>query len=355
MKIPIINIKDEHATLDHKTIESNNEALMQIIKNQNSQISINNPIKLIQIKTNKIHINNIEYWDNYEQIEKENIELYKEQKKRNKDELENLLKSKTLGEDTWIKLTNLLQNKNKYIFYKTKNEKQISEITDGFKELYRHNENKIKTDHKTVIKLMSESMDYIINQKQKYKEYNAPFVPKSKALDKLGFSQRKIMKLIKKENLFETAVQFKKLLLSISNIEGSQYLIHNTSKTILKKKKAEITNYGDLRGISIMPAIIMVHDKILSQIINEDIDSILDINQFGGRQGLDTTSAKALINYKATVEEMKKILLIDLRKAFDTIDRAILENKITKDNKLQTKKILLNILKIYDSIQINIM
>ena len=72
-----------------------------------------------------------------------------------------------------------------------------------------------------------------------------------------------------------------------------------------------------------MPAIIMVHDKILSQIINEDIDSILDINQFGGRQGLDTTSAKTLINYKATEEDMNKILLIDLRKAFDTVDRKI--------------------------------
>ena len=128
MKIPIINIKDEHTTLDHKTFESNNEALMQIIKSQNIQISIKNQIKLIKIKTNKIHINNIEYLDNYEQIEKENIELYKEQKKRNKDELENLLKSKTLEEDAWIKLTNLLQNNNKYIFYKTKNEKQISEI-----------------------------------------------------------------------------------------------------------------------------------------------------------------------------------------------------------------------------------
>ena len=86
----------------------------------------------------------------------------------------NLLKSKTLGEDTWIKLTNLLQNKNKYVFYKTKNEKQITEITEGFKELYNHNENKIKTDHKTIIKLMSENMNYIINQEQKYKEYKAP-------------------------------------------------------------------------------------------------------------------------------------------------------------------------------------
>ena len=34
-------------------------------------------------------------------------------------------------------------------------------------------------------------MDYIINQEQKYKEYKAPFVPKSKALDKLGFHKEK--------------------------------------------------------------------------------------------------------------------------------------------------------------------
>ena len=71
----------------------------------------------------------------------------------------------------------------------------------------------------------------------------------------------------------------------------------------------------------------MSHDQILSQIINEDIDSTLDINQFGGRQGLDINSAKILINYKAVVEDMNKILLIDFRKAFDTVDRTILKIK----------------------------
>ena len=40
------------------------------MKNENTQATIKNPIKKIRIKTNKIHINNIEYWDNYEQIEK---------------------------------------------------------------------------------------------------------------------------------------------------------------------------------------------------------------------------------------------------------------------------------------------
>ena len=93
--------------------------------------------------------------------------------------------------------------------------------------MYNHDENKIKTDHKIIIKLMTENLDYIINQEQKYEEYKALHIPKSKVLDKLGFPQRKIIKQITKENLYETAVQFKKLLLNINNIEGSQYLINN--------------------------------------------------------------------------------------------------------------------------------
>ena len=60
----------------------------------------------------------------------------------------------------------------------------------------------------------------------------------------------------------------------------------------------------------------------------------MDINQFGGRQGLDITSAKTLINYKAVAEDMKKIILIAVRKVFDTIDRKILVDKISKNFKL---------------------
>ena len=77
----------------------------------------------------------------------------------------------------------------------------MCEITQGFKELYKHDQNKIKIDFKIIIKLMMENMCFIINQKQKYKEYKPPYIPKSKALDKYGFSQRKIMKLVVKENL----------------------------------------------------------------------------------------------------------------------------------------------------------
>ena len=100
----------------------------------------------------------------------------------------------------------------------------------------------------------------------------------------------------------------------------------------------------------------MVHDKILCPIITEILESNLNNNQFGGRKGLDTTLAKILINYKATTENMEKILLIDLKKAFDLLDRDILKNKIQQDSKLnqQQKQIIENIIVIYNSINVDI-
>ena len=63
-----------------------------------------------------------------------------------------------------------------------------------------------------------------------------------------------------------------------------------------------------------------------------------------------------LINYKDINYWLNKILHIDLKKAFNCVDRNILKEKINKDNKInKTNKALINnILTIYDSININI-
>ena len=41
---------------------------------------------------------------------------------------------------------------------------------------------------------------------------------------------------------------------------------------------------------------------------------------------------------------MNKILFIDLKKAFDSVDRTNLNIKLLKENNLQSKEIILNIL-----------
>ena len=77
----------------------------------------------------------------------------------------------------------------------------------------------------------------------------------------------------------------------------------------------------DLRSLNIMPAAIMVHDKILRSILISILHPNLNEN------------------------------------AFDCIDRTILRNKINKDEKIKEieKSLLNNILTIYDSISINIL
>ena len=100
-----------------------------------------------------------------------------------------------------------------------------------------------------------------------------------------------------------------------------------------------------------------MHDKILYPIISDTLEPKLNKNQFGGRKGLDTTLAKLLINYKATTKSMEKILLIDLKKAFDLVDRSILIKKIETDNNLKQhqKQLIKHILEIYSSINVEIL
>jgi len=55
----------------------------------------------------------------------------------------------------------------------------------------------------------------------------------------------------------------------IKNSENTKYLIHNTSKIILKKKKTQIEDYKDLRALAKMPAMIMVFDKLIAKVYEQ--------------------------------------------------------------------------------------
>ena len=105
-----------------------------------------------------------------------------------------------------------------------------------------------------------------------------------------------------------------------------------------------------------MPAMIMMHDKILRSNVTAIIDPNLNENQFGGRICQNTMLTRILLNYKAINYGLNKILLIYLKKTFDYVYRNILKEKINKDSKInETNKALINnILTIYDSININI-
>ena len=98
----------------------------------------------------------------------------------------------------------------------------------------------------------------------------------------------------------------------------------------------------------------MVHDKILMTYLKKEIDEIFSKKQHGARPGLSTNTAKLNIVFNGTQKGLNHIMLLDLTKAFDKVNRNILKEII---NRLENKNILiwLNlILNIYNTINYNI-
>ena len=117
-----------------------------------------------------------------------------------------------------------------------------------------------------------------------------------------GFSQRSIIKFINDTNMKITVDKFKYLINMMKNNQNAKFFLHNTSKIILKKKKSEIKLYSDLRALAIMPAMVMVFDKILAKIIDANVKSTLSNNQRGGRHNRSTTTAKIQMVYNIKIK-----------------------------------------------------
>ena len=95
--------------LDNEIINRNNETIKKILNNETQTPIFINPNKIIKQNNYVIQFNYDENGDNFEKIKKENIELFKIQKQKNKTDLTYLLKNKSLGQEPWLKLTSLMK------------------------------------------------------------------------------------------------------------------------------------------------------------------------------------------------------------------------------------------------------
>ena len=293
------------------------------------------------------------YNELYLEIKKRNEEKFKEEKRRDAKELGMLIRNEQLGEKAYLKMATIMQIKSKNIFYRAEDEQTKEAIINGFKELYK-DDNKILEHSEEIVNLMLETLD-IIEKKYNTINIKPPIKPKSKAKDIYGISQRQIIELVGSENLKQTINKFKWFISTIIKQQDAKLVIHNTSKIMLKKKKQEIAGYEDLRALSIMPATIMAFDKIIALAIDKENKSKMSPNQHGGREKQGTNTAKIAMYYKMQTKGFNKILLIDLKKAFDMVNRKILQSDIINKFKISdTTKILLNITKIYDNINIQV-
>ena len=239
-------------------------------------------------------------------------------------------------------------------FWNSDNIDKKSKITDGYKSLFGCHEQKI-FKMENLATAMNTLLQIVININETA-QIPPPTIPQSRARDLQEFSQREIMKIIRADNLQNTAKKFKSLLAAAYSSQNSGLIIHNISKFFFKKKSDVVEEYTDLRGLAVLPAVIMVLDKILSPLISKLVKNKLHSSQHGGRQQRGINTAKIELIYGAKAKGYNKALLIDIKRAFDTIDRPKLRAQI--DNICgndATLKIMLNtILDIYEMINYDI-
>ena len=119
-------------------------------------------------------------------------------------------------------------------WWKPENQKEKEIVIKGFKELYKHDENKTFNINET-IDLMIKQLDIIIKD-QTSEQIETPTIPKSRARDINGFNQRELMEIVKGENLNSTAKRMKYIIENLIQNQTKGILIHNKSKQLLKKK-----------------------------------------------------------------------------------------------------------------------
>ena len=93
------------------------------------------------------------------------------------------------------------------------------------------------------------------------------------------------------------------------------------SKSILFKKRDNIRWGIDIRVINILHGCLIILEKLALSKIKKLMKEKIGPQQFGFKKGSICNTAKILTWYNSTKLGLKKHLLIDIKKAFDSINR----------------------------------
>lgn len=104
-------------------------------------------------------------------------------------------------------------------------------------------------------------------------------------------------------------------------------------KAVLFKKKETISRGTDIRVINVILAWLIFLEKLASYKVKELLMKKIDKIQFGFRENSDCNVAKLMIWVNNLETEYNKHVLIENKKAFDSINIEILKKMITNDLK----------------------
>ena len=98
----------------------------------------------------------------------------------------------------------------------------------------------------------------------------------------------------------------------------------------IPKTKSSSTKPADFRPISVLPAIRRVFEKAILPALQPSINQTLHPHQFGFREGCSTLDAILIASDSVACSKgMTHLILLDVNKAFDTVDHQVLLQKTT--------------------------
>ena len=227
------------------------------------------------------------------------------------------------------------------------------DIINYYKELYGNNPLRKIMNHEELKVKISRILD-IMNQNTN--EKNKIWPPSSTARDYNGFSQKTIEQIIRDESLEKELVKYNFLLSVISNNQKtSKLFLHTVSKSILFKKRENILGGVDIRVINILPAWLIILEKLCISKIKELLCNKIKMTQYGFIQGGDCNLAKIMVWYQKNKKGLDKHLLIDIKKAFDSINRFKLREILEGDFIGKDLELITGFIDICDSLEIEIL
>ena len=338
--------KESIKILNMSNVNANNQKIADF-KNNKNPLLFSEPHKTIYIDKIEDKIDIEKFGEEYQKLKDENKIKNKEEWKLRYQNVNSILTQGILSKENWIKINKIiLQNKKSKIWRETSN---INRITEDFKKLYRHSDNNRNWDHNEIAKTI-QTIFYIIQANSNiYDEEQKLYSPNSKAMDYNGFSQKIIINSILDQNINKEISNYMELFKTIE--KGFDLFLHNKIRTILFKKKEDVYKQKNLRIISIIPAWLMVLEKLTKPIIQKLINEKLNKNQFGFRPKSDCRLAKAMIFVNSKKYKYNKSLLIDIKKAYDSMNLEKLIQIVNELFKNKADNIIINsFIKIYQKL-----
>ena len=333
--------------LDKKIIQSNNK-MVNNIKMGKEIPKLINPHKVIKIHNYKFNPNDLNLYENWEEAK----QLSKEQFENKYERINKIITSGNIDKETWTQLNKtFITNSSKELYT---GDYMKGEIIKYYKELYE-SKSYPKIGRNQFLNKINDIITILLSEENIENE-NPIWPPKSQATDYNGFSQADIENIIKTDNLKNEIINFKILLAEICKLDdNSELFIHQISKSILFKKRDNIRGGTDIRVINILPGWLITLEKLSLSTIKRILSGKTGAQQFGFREGADCNAAKIMTWYNSSKLGFKKLLLIDIKKAFDSINRKKLKEMIQTDFKEKEQRLLIDFIDIYDNISLNIL